>query len=293
MNIVGTGLSGLVGSRIVELLKDRYTFEDVSYDTGVDITDRASLTKAIQASSANIVFHLAAKANVDACEEDKSKGKMGDAWKINVEGTRNVVDACNATGKKIIYISTDFVFDGEKESENGYVEDDAPHPINWYSVTKYEGEKIVQQAKTPWIIARLAYPYRYSFPRNDFVRALLAKLQAGEEVAAINDHIMTPTFIDDFAHALAALLDKEQTGIFHVVGSEFITPYNAAVSIAKEFNLDQTLIQKTTRNEYFKRRAQRPFRLAISNDKIKQLGVNMKGFIEGITEVKAQMNISK
>lgn len=292
MNIVGTGLSGLVGSRVVELLKNRFVFEDLSLDTNTDIRERDKVWQRITNSDAQVVLHLAAKANVDACEEDKTLGKEGEAWKVNVNGTQNVVDACNATGKKIIYISTDFVFDGEKESENGYVEDDAPHPINWYSVTKYEGEKIVQQAKTPWIIARLAYPYRHSFVRNDFVRALLAKLQAGEAIAAIEDHIMTPTFIDDFAHALAALLDKEQTGIFHVVGSEFITPYNAAVSIAKEFNLDQTLIQKTTRNEYFKRRAQRPFRLAISNDKIKQLGVNMKGFIEGIAEVKAQMKIS-
>ncbi|MBI4079295.1 MAG: SDR family oxidoreductase [Candidatus Levybacteria bacterium] len=293
MKILGVGLSGLVGSRIVELLQNKHSFEDISYDTGVDIIDKQAVTKAVQASSAQIIFHLAAKANVDACEEDKSKGKMGDAWRINVEGTRNVVDAAVTTGKRIIYISTDFVFDGEETLQNGYREDAVPNPLNWYAVTKYEGEKIVAAASVPWAVLRIAYPYRSFFPRNDFVRAILTRLQKGEVVHAVEDHVMSPTFIDDLASAINMLIERKATGIYHVVGSQFVTPYQAALAIAETFSLPKSLIAKTTRDNYFAGRAKRPFRLALNNDKIEQLGVRMRTFEEGLLEVRSQINNSK
>src|SRR3989344_9155773 len=165
MKILGTGLTGLVGSRIVELLSDSYEFENISRNTGVDITDKEKIIEKIKSSDAAIVLHLAAKTDVDGCEKDKALGEIGDAWKINVEGTRNVADACRESRKKLIYVSTDFVFDGTREA---YAEDDTPNPINWYGKTKYEGEKIVQNLLTPWLIVRIAYPYRASFAKLDF-----------------------------------------------------------------------------------------------------------------------------
>src|SRR3989344_7835855 len=173
MKILGTGLRGLVGWRVVELLQDRYEFEY----SDIDLTDREEIGNKIKSSSAQIVLHLAAKTDVDGCEKDKVLGENGDAWKINVVGTKNVADACLETNKKLIYISTDFVFDGEKES---YTEEDIPNPINWYAETKYEGERIVQSLSNPWIILRIAYPYRASFTKNDFFRAILGRLQKGE-----------------------------------------------------------------------------------------------------------------
>jgi dTDP-4-dehydrorhamnose reductase len=286
MRIFGTGLAGLVGSRVVELLKDKYEFEA----SGVDITDRKAIIEKIKNSDASIVLHLAAKTDVDGCEKDKALGENGDAWKINVEGTRNIADACKESSKKLIYISTDFVFDGEKTS--GYTEEDIPNPINWYSQTKYEGEKIVQKASTPWIIVRLAYPYRSHFEKKDFVRTLIDKLEKGESLQMVTDHIMTPTFIDDAAYALDTLIRKNSTGIFHVVGSEFISPYEAAFKIAKAFNFSQINIGKTTRLKFFRNRAQRPFHLAIKNDKIQRLGVKMRTFEDGLEEVKAQLENS-
>ena len=289
MKVLGTGLSGLVGSRIVELLSSKYDFEDISFDTGVDITDRKRVFEKIKNSQASIIFHLAAKTNVDACEVDKSLGQDGDAWKINVLGTQNIADACSQTNKKLIYISTDFVFDGTKDF---YSENDIPNPVNWYARTKYEGEKIVQALKTPWIITRIAYPYRAEFERLDFARAILKRLQEGLTVVAITDHIFTPTFIDDIAFGLDALIKNNSQGTFHVVGSQFLTPYDAAILAAKEFGFDQSLIAKTTRSEYFKGRAERPFQLAIKNDKIKSLGVKMRTLEEGIREIRIQMSNS-
>jgi len=279
MKILGTGLDGLVGSRIVELLKGQYEFES----SDVDITDRNKIIDKIKSSDASVVLHLAAKTSVDGCEEDHSS-----AWAVNVYGTQNIVDACQVSNKKLIYISTDFVFDGFRPPVGGYKEEDIPSPINWYGKTKHEGEKIVKNSSASWIIARIAYPYRANFARNDFARAILKRLQDQKPVAAVTDHIFTPTFIDDIAYALDVLIKSESKGIFHVVGSQSLSPYDAAVAIAREFGFDQKYITKTTRSEFFKNRAPRPFHLALKNGKIRGLGVRMGGFEEGLQQLKTQ-----
>lgn len=279
MKILGTGLSGLVGSRIVELLKE-CEFESISSD----VTNRDQIVESIKLSKASWVLHMAAKTNVDGCEEDKKLGGEGEAWKVNVSGTENVALACSQYHKKLLYISTDFVFDGEKES--GYSEEDKPNPVNWYGKTKYEGEKKILTSGADYIIARIAYPYRKSFERKDFLRSLIEKLNKGESLNMVTDHIMTPTFIDDIAVAIQELLKQNEKGIFHVVGSQAITPYETALLIAETFGFDKSRIGKITREEFFKGRAQRGYNLYLKNDKIGGLGIKMKTLEEGIREIK-------
>lgn len=292
MKILGTGMRGLVGSRVRELLKDKYEFENLDRTSGIDITDKEKTAAAIKNSSAQIVLHLAAKTDVDGCEKDKDLGENSEAWKINVLGTKNVADACLEAGKKMIYVSTDFVFDGEVVENEYYTEESVPNPINFYAKTKYEGEKVVQKNGDNWMIVRLAYPYRATFPKNDFMRAILTRLKTGQKVAAIVDHIFCPTFIDDTALAFDTLISNNAKGIFHAVGGQALSPYDAALLIAKEFNLDTSLISKTTREAFFKDRAPRPFRLALRNDKIEKLSVNMKTFEEGLRKIKEQLATS-
>lgn len=285
MKILGTGLQGLVGSRFVQLLPSD-TFENISRTTGIDITDKDAVRSTIEKSDASVVLHLAAKADVDGCETDKPIGIDGDAWKINVAGTRNIVSACEQTGKKLIYISTDFVFNGEKEY---YDEEDTPDPKNWYAQTKYEGEKIVAASQTPWAIARISYPFRSAFPKNDFVRAVKSRLEQKLPLTMVTDHIMTPTYIDDIVLAVEKLMKTQASGIYHVVGSEWITPYDAATVIADTFGYGKEQIGKTTREEFFAGRAPRPFRLALKNDKIRELGVTMSSFREGLGNMKSEL----
>jgi dTDP-4-dehydrorhamnose reductase len=299
--ILTTGLTGLVGSRLAELLDGAYEFENLSREKGANILDKQLVLDVISASDAPIVLHMAAKTNVDGCELDKEKDqeilnedskeqeeawKNGQtAWAVNVFGTRNIIEACQKTKKKIIYISTDFVFDGTKKH---YSEEDIPNPINWYAKTKYEGEKLIRSSDLDYIIARVAYPYRAFFERNDFVRAILDRLEKHEKLNMVTDHIMVPTFIDDIINALDVLIQENSQGIFHVVGSQSITPYDAAVKIARIFNLDESVISKTTRREYFAGKAQRPFCLNLKNDRIAKLGIEMSSFDKGLTEVKNQ-----
>ncbi len=278
IKILGTGLSGLVGSRVTELLSDDFEFES----SDVDIRNKAEISKTIKNSVASLVLHFAAKTDVDSCENDKASGKNGDAWIINVVGTQNVAVACEESNKKMIYVSTDFVFDGESESP--YKEEDKPNPMNWYGRTKYEGEIVVTDLLQSWTIVRLAYPYRVSFDKLDFSRAIIIKLSRGEKVQAVSDHIFTPTFIDDFAAALILLIKNNAQGIYHVVGSQFLTPYEAATLICEKLGFNKLQVTGVLRGEYFKNRAMRPASLALSNYKIRELGVRMRTFEEGLDE---------
>jgi dTDP-4-dehydrorhamnose reductase len=304
IKILATGLTGLVGSRFTELLDEVYEFKHISLTNGIDILDKNTIYDKVLSSDANIVIHMAAKTNVDGCENDKERDKEilsfksteekenawreeKTAWAVNVFGTQNVVKACQETNKKIIYISTDFVFDGTKRS---YLEEDKPDPINWYAKTKYEGEKLIQNSGLDYIIARIAYPYRALFERSDFVRGLIYKLDKREKLSMVTDHVMVPTFIDDIVNALDILIRTEQKGIFHVVGSQKLSPYEAALAIAREFDLDESVISKTTRREYFAGKAPRPFCLYLKNDKIGKLGIEMSTFNKGLKEIKNQID---
>lgn len=298
MKILVTGLTGLIGSRFAELLETSYQLENLSLSTGTDILDKNAVLEKVTSLNPDLVIHFAAKTNVDACEEDKEEDKKGlesgdfteiinnkSAWAVNVIGTQNIIDACKEINKKIVYISTDFVFDGKKKS---YTEDSIPNPINWYAKTKAEGERLVQSSDLDFIIARVAYPYRAIFNKKDFVRSVLERLEHNEKLQMVTDHIMVPTFIDDVVNGLDVLIQKEEKGKFNLVGSESITPYQAAFTIAKIFNLDDALISKTTRREYFNGKAPRPFCLNLKNDKISKLGIEMSTFEKGIIEIKNQ-----
>lgn len=280
--ILGTGLTGLVGSRIVSLLSD-FEFTSISRASGVDITDYNSLERAIIQFDGDFVLHMAAKADVDGCEADKALGESGDAWKINVLGTQNIANLCKKYSKKLIYISTDFVFDGEKPVGEFYTEDDVPRAINWYGQTKLDGEKKVQESGADFVILRIAYPYGVSSAeKKDFVRIIGARLKEGKEIRGVTDHIMCPTFIDDIAQGLRACIEKKAQGIYHLVGGTALSPYEAALLIAKKVGADSSLVSTTTREEYFKDKAKRPLNLYLNNGKIKTLGISLKSFEEGL-----------
>ncbi|OIO13944.1 hypothetical protein AUJ73_02940 [Candidatus Gottesmanbacteria bacterium CG1_02_37_22] len=285
-HVLATGMSGLVGTRIRELLCDEFEFTDLSYTTGIDITNYDDVLSHIESTQAKTIIHMAAKTEVDACEDEKILGEDGKCWLVNVVGTENVVSAAKKTGKKIIYISTDFVFDGTKDT---YDEDDSPNPVNWYGYTKFEGEKIIQDSSVDYLIIRIAYPYRAYFQeKKDFVRRILENIKSKKRISGLTDHIFTPTFIDDIANALRFFINSNNQGIYHVVGSQSLTVYDAVRKIADLFSYKPD-IEAVTRQAYFKNRAFRPFKLSLKNDKISKLGLTMKTFDEGLRTVKDQL----
>jgi dTDP-4-dehydrorhamnose reductase len=288
--ILVTGLNGLIGSRINELLGSHYQFIDISRSSGVDITDSFAVEHVIDESPADTIIHLAAKTNVDDCEDDRMFGEEGESWQVNVVGTEHIATAAKKSGKRVLYISTDFVFDGAKEY---YTEEDEPNPINWYGETKLRGEEILQESGADASILRISYPYRGHFPaKKDFVRVMIDKLQKKEPVTAVTDHIFTPTFIDDIALVIDDFLQRDLQGVYHVVGGSSMSVYDGIHMIAKTFGFDESLIHETTRSEFFRNRAFRPFTLALKNDKITELGIRMMSFEDGLKQIREQINVT-
>jgi len=158
--IIATGLSGLVGSRIRELLKDKFEFINFSLDSGIDITNFSLLKKEFQRfPSAVAVLHLAAFTDVNRAWEQR-RDKRGLCYRVNVLGTKNIAQLCQQTNKYLIHISTDFVFDGNKGLNKPYIEKDKPNPIEWYGQTKLWAEQEVVKSGSKDVILRIAFPFK-------------------------------------------------------------------------------------------------------------------------------------
>lgn len=264
----------------MELFEREFQFENLSLETGVDITQKNVVRERIAASNAPWVFHFAAVTDLDASEKERELGKSSLAWRVNVEGTRNIVEAARICGKHVLYLSTDFVFDG---NAGPYTEDSQPNPQSWYAITKNEGEKIVAGMGGLGLTLRIAFPYQARQQgRADFVHRIMEELKAGKEIVAPTDQLVSPTFIDDVARVIRTLATSNASSIYHAVGSQAISPYDAAILIAKTHHLDQSKIAPTTWVSYYKDRAPRPRQAVLKNEKIASLGLSMIPFSEGI-----------
>ncbi len=294
--IIGTGLSGLVGSRIVELLQDKYEFVDFSLDTGVDITDKKLLkNKFIEHEDAEVILHLAAFTNVNAAWEQKGD-EDGLCYQVNVIGTRNIAQLAAKFKKYLIYVSTDFVFDGRRKTL--YTERDKPSPIEWYGKTKYLGEKEVRKAEGEFSIARLSFPFKAQKsseelePKHkmDLVRKIIKKLESGEEFHGFHDQIITPTFIDDFVKMMDSFFQRKPEGVYHTVGSTALSPYELALRLAEIFNLPKSLVKESSLSDYLKKEKRpRQRYLAVSNRKIKdKLGIYPLSIRKALVKIKSQ-----
>lgn len=286
MQIIGTGLSGLVGTQIVKYFGSDFEFENLSLETGVDITEINEVTRRIEGSSAEWIFHLAAVTDVDRVEKEKDLGIQGRGWRVNVDATANLVRLAKRTGKNLLYISTDYVFSGDKES---YVETDFPEPLSWYGRTKWEGEKLVLEVGKKGLVVRIANPYGGDEGgKKDFVQKILERLNHKEQVIAPADQKLVPTFLEDIVMAIYRLVNLHESGIYHVVGEDVVTPFEAATQIAEVWGFDPQLVVPTTFAKYFAGRAQRPQRAILKHDKISELGIKMRSFREGLEEIHGQ-----
>jgi len=276
--IAVTGASGLVGTRIMELLSEKFEFIPLSVKD-MDITDKDSVHKLLGNLSYDLLLHLAAYTNVVGAETEKAK-----AFLINGTGTQNLLDSVLSAKKEFIYISTDFVFDG---TQPPYVETSTPNPLSVYGASKYAGEKRVG---TDGMIVRISYPYRSVFePKKDIFRTLKSQLEVGKSLSMVEDSLMVPTFIDDIAQGLGYVMDNFSNELFHLVGKDAMSPFDFATTIAKVFNLDKSLIEKTTYETYFANKAKGPRYGDIRSEK--NTFYPMHSFEEGLRIIKNQLNI--
>lgn len=302
MKILLTGSTGLIGSRFVELLQNEHEIIPLSLTNGVDIARKESIVSYLEGKNFDVVIHLAGKTDVDGCEVDKKSdlellGKseqelmdlnldnldlkkwedIKSAVAINSIGTKNLYDVTKNENVKFIYISTDFVFSG---FDDYYDESSRPHPVDWYGMSKYLGERAINTHSD--LIVRIAFPYGFpSDAKKDLVWKLHDLLVNKEEVSIVSDQIITPTFIDDIVLGLNFLLHNNTIGIINLVGTQSLSPKEIAVKLKENFNL-ATTINSTALNDQYKGKAPRPARSIMRSDKLKELGFSTKSFDEGL-----------
>jgi dTDP-4-dehydrorhamnose reductase len=284
MKILGTGLTGLVGTRVMELLSSDIKSVNLSLETGVDITDHETVKKRIEsAPDTDWFFHFAAMTDVDKAEKDRVNGENGKTWAVNVSATEYIAHMCQKTGKHVLYISTDYVFDGVKDV---YTEEDTPNPQSWYGMTKYEGEKRILDLGPLGLVIRIANPYRSAWTgKPDFVHKIIDRFRDSLPITSPDDQLFVPTFIDDIAESIRFLVSHNAHWIYHVVGSGALSPFVATQMIAESFGYDKNVVQRTTFDEFFRNRAPRPFHAYLKNDRIIGCGISLATFDEGLTRI--------
>jgi len=283
-----TGASGLLGNKIVELTKNDYTAIPLhktkplhSNSLKLDITDTTEVLNLFHKLKPDVAIHTASETNVDKCETEKDQ-----AWEINVEGTRNIAFACSKVGAKLVYTSTDYVFDGEK---GNYEERDEPNPINNYGFTKLEGEKQVIQYCQEYVILRTSVLYGWHPWKQNFVTWIINALKQNKELTVVEDHYNTPTLADNLAEMALETVQKDLQGLYHASGSERISRYEFAKQIAKAFNLDQSLIKPIKMSQLTAWIAKRPKDSSLNTDKIqKKLKTKPLNITEGLNRMKKE-----
>lgn len=297
--VITTGLSGLVGSRIANLLSQEFSFVDLSLDTGADITNLDRLKKIFEKhKQINSVIHLAAFTDVDAAWEQQGD-KDDSCYQVNVVGTRNIAQLCAESGKFLIHFSTDFVFDGKNPPEGGYAENDSPSPIEWYGQTKFLAEKEVQKSDVNYCLLRIAFPFKAKpeasslepIVKLDLLRKIIEGLKNDSLPPLFSDQTITPTFIDDIAQVVKICLKRKFKGIYHCAGSSFLSPYQMACQIAASFGFNKEKIKKIKLSEFLKNSVRpRQQYLPLSNQKLqKEIGIQMKTFPQALEAIKKQL----
>ncbi len=244
------GGSGLVGSKFINLYSQ--DFEINAPDaSSVDILNKDQVAKVIKELNSDTVINFAAYTNVEEAEKQKGD-KSGICYLINAVGAKNVAEVCHQFNKKLIHISTEYVFDGKK-SEGPYTEEDKPNPINWYGQTKYFGEQFVLESEVSATLVRICMPFSafYEF-KKDIARFFLDQLKSGNRINAVDDQKITPTLVDDIATALKVMIESDANGFYHVSSTDSVTPLEFAKSIAKTFELNYSLVNSIRFDEYNK-----------------------------------------
>jgi len=241
-----------------------------------DITDRNNITGIVAEARPDLVIHAAALTNVDGCESDKAG-----AYRINAEGAGNVALACKETGAALVYISTDFVFDGKKGRP--YKETDRTAPLSVYGDSKLKGEELVRKVLKNYFILRTSWLYGAN--GKNFVDTIVAKASTEKVLRVVDDQVGSPTYTKDLARAIHKLLDiitsheprATSHGIYHVSNSGKVSWYDYAKEILKIAGLKTKVVPISS--EELNRPAKRPAMSMLDNSKFSRFtGYRMRGW---------------
>ncbi|MBI3921886.1 MAG: dTDP-4-dehydrorhamnose reductase [Armatimonadetes bacterium] len=264
MHILLFGGGGQVGTD----LRQRLAGDEVIAPTRVEcpIESFEAVEEQMRAGGHDWVVHSAAFTKVDDCETEPEL-----AFRVNAIGTRNIALACQRQGASLLYVSTDYVFDGEKGE--AYLESDPPNPLSVYGVSKLAGEFFVKQLAPRWVIVRTAAvfgPYHGEVPGVNFVEAILRAADSGRPLRVVDDQTTTPTFTKDLSEKIVELMEAQASGLFHVTNQGACPFYEMACKILEMSGRSKEVTRITT--QQLNRPARRPRYSVLSNSRLKDQG---------------------
>ncbi len=261
MRVLITGANGQLGVELTRALTG--TAEVMGCDLpDFDITGPAC-AELVASLAPDWVVHAAAATDVDGCERDPAM-----ATAVNEEGSRHVAEGCRRARAGLIYLSTDFVFDGAKQSP--YVETDPAAPLSVYGRSKLGGEQAVQAIAPRWAIVRTAW--LYGVHGRNFVKTIVGKVAAGEPLQVVNDQVGSPTYARDLAEAIRALLAREAMGVFHLTNSGSCSWYEFTSEILRQAGFAATCVTPISSGE-LDRPARRPAYSVLANAAWERVGL--------------------
>ena len=266
MKVFVTGVRGQLGFDVVNECKKR-GYEVIGVDIEeMDITDANAVERVITAACPDVVVHCAAWTAVDAAEEAENIPKVR---AVNAIGTQNIANVCKILGCKLIYISTDYVFDGQGTKPWGPDQKDY-RPLNVYGQTKLEGELAVAGTLEKYFIVRIAWVFGLN--GKNFIKTMLSVGKKYDTVRVVNDQIGTPTYTYDLARLLVDMAKTEKYGYYHATNEGgYISWYEFACEIFRQAGYPTKVIPVTTQ-EYGLSKAKRPFNSRLDKSKLIENG---------------------
>ena len=290
MRVLIVGASGFIGQYLVRRLNETPGHEVVGTflsrapgDDGnswhrVELTDAASLEQVFRLAQPDVVVHLAAIADLRTAERSPDR-----ATAVNVVATSEIAQLCKLHGAKLIFVSTEYVFDGQR---GYYREDDAPSPTTHYGQTKWEAEQEVAKLDSQWSILRTSIVYGWPAPeQRNFAPWLIERLRSGQPYHGATDVYRTPIYVEHLTDGIARLVEGDYPGIHHLAGGDWVSMYEFAAAVAEAFRLERGLVIPIDAASAGSRR---PDMLGLDCARtMRLLGLAQPGLIEGIGAMRA------
>jgi dTDP-4-dehydrorhamnose reductase len=296
VKILITGANGFLGLYLVEQLLEK-GYDVIATGRGesrlpfggrpgftyasMDFTNMYDVHDVFETFKPEVVIHAGAQT-----KPDESELNQMETYLTNVEGTVNLLVNAAEIQSFFLFLSTDFIFDGEKGM---YKEEDEGNPVNYYGRTKLEAEELVKDYEADWAIVRTVLVY--GMPpegRANILTIVSDKLRNGEVYNVVDDQVRTPTYIGDLASGIISILEKKAKGIFHLSGKDILTPYQMAIKTANYLGLDSSLINRVTASN-FTQPAKRPAKTGFDISKAKkEIGYDPISFEDGLVKTFSQ-----
>ena len=261
MRVLVTGVKGQLGYDVMnELAKRGYEGVGVDVDE-MDITDARKVDEVITKAQVDKVVHCAAYTAVDAAEDNVELCR-----RVNAEGTENIAKVCKRLDLPMVYLSTDYVFDGE--GERPWEPDDERDPLNVYGQTKYEGELAVERNLDKYFIVRIAWVFGVN--GKNFIKTMLNLAQNHDTITVVDDQVGSPTYTYDLARLLVDMIETEKYGRYHATNEGLCTWYEFAKEIFRQAGVDVKAVPVTS--EQFQAKARRPHNSRMNKDKLEAMG---------------------